>query len=618
MYLVQVSHQWNELGEDKDHPVTELLQPGPNSKGWESPRFGSFPQTIILQFQHPVVIRQIQFLSHQAKIATKVELYVYVPTSPQPPDPEEIPNLTFKRIGYLSLDSNERSGFTARELKSVYIEAPSYLLKILLHKCHVNKHNIFSQVGLIAINCLGEPLNFTNQQIPSQISHTSEGYDPITSQKLKILNEAKLKAVEDENFDEAKRIKSIIDKLKAVGKDLADLEVRKRAAIENEDYESAKLLKQQIENLRSSALEERRREAPRRNPVPAQYEFEDQKNPEVPYIEAKPIEEKPPNARMPVEEIKGEFQSRGAEDPDSDLKNSIVNPTMTKQKSQQPPEYEEEKPHEENNSDAEPLSLQAKKIAEPYYGLIDMKLLEKLFSKNWVLREAGLNDISNELSTKDFVLITMQNDEEKIMSTLIGFVGYIINDKVTQVSLRAMGMIEELLNFYPNEVVSSKALYNTNINACMGALMERIGDSNPKVKSKAEEVCLKLAIDGKIALTSFVMHCIKVAKKGAIPAKAFQGKLGLLTALFKHLGEGAKALVSQSLIEFALNGAKNGNGEVRNAGYSLLIEIYKHIGTKIDTYLNGLRPAQKEVLQTELEKLGSVAPSEPKSAGVAV
>ncbi len=30
------------------------------------------------------------------------------------------------------------------------------LLKIVFHKCYVNKYNLYNQVGLIAINCMGE------------------------------------------------------------------------------------------------------------------------------------------------------------------------------------------------------------------------------------------------------------------------------------------------------------------------------------------------------------------------------------------------------------------------------------------------------------------------------
>lgn len=59
----------------------------------------------------------------------------------------------------MSLDSNERSQFQARELKSVYVDSVTLLLKLVFHKCHVNKFNLYNQVGLIAVNCMGEMHN---------------------------------------------------------------------------------------------------------------------------------------------------------------------------------------------------------------------------------------------------------------------------------------------------------------------------------------------------------------------------------------------------------------------------------------------------------------------------
>jgi centrosomal protein CEP104 len=47
-------------------------------------------------------------------------------------------------MGYLSLDSNERSGYQARELKSVYVDSVTLLLKVVFNKCHLNKHNLYN------------------------------------------------------------------------------------------------------------------------------------------------------------------------------------------------------------------------------------------------------------------------------------------------------------------------------------------------------------------------------------------------------------------------------------------------------------------------------------------
>jgi len=52
----------------------------------------------------------------------------------------------FERLGYLSLNSNQRSNYQARELKSVFINCTGRYLRILAHRCYVNKYNLFNQV----------------------------------------------------------------------------------------------------------------------------------------------------------------------------------------------------------------------------------------------------------------------------------------------------------------------------------------------------------------------------------------------------------------------------------------------------------------------------------------
>ena len=65
----------------------------------------------------------------------------------------------------------------------------------------------------------------------------------------------KERAVQFEDFDEAKRLKVAIDRLRAMGKQLGKLEEKKRIAVENEDYDFAKSLKIEIEKLKRQAID---------------------------------------------------------------------------------------------------------------------------------------------------------------------------------------------------------------------------------------------------------------------------------------------------------------------------------------------------------------------------
>ena len=49
--------------------------------------------------------------------------------------------------------------------------------------------------------------------------------DPTIQDKIKTLNNAKIKAVESDDFDKAKTLKDIIDKLKIAGNKLVQLEL---------------------------------------------------------------------------------------------------------------------------------------------------------------------------------------------------------------------------------------------------------------------------------------------------------------------------------------------------------------------------------------------------------
>ena len=177
----------------------------------------------------------------------------------------------FKKIGFLALDSNERSNFQARELKSVYIDNNCQKLKIVLNKCHVNAHNIFSQVGLISINIRGEFVNepnlLENPQMTKNKNHEmiaknkaemdsyedSIKYDPITLSKLKSLNEQKDEAISREDFDQAQILKNAIDRLKSVANQLTILEQRKQIAVKNDQFDEEKILKNESETLRNKA-----------------------------------------------------------------------------------------------------------------------------------------------------------------------------------------------------------------------------------------------------------------------------------------------------------------------------------------------------------------------------
>ncbi|KAM9107515.1 centrosomal protein of 104 kDa isoform 3-T4 [Megaptera novaeangliae] len=268
-------------GHEDGFSARELMVHAPTVSGWRSPRFCQFPQEIVLQMVERCRIRKLQLLAHQYMIASKIEFYVSesLPEYFAPYQAER-----FRRLGYVSLCDNEKTGCKARELKSVYVDAVGQFLKLIFHQNHINKYNVYNQVALVAINIIGDPADFSDESnitsreklIDHYLGHNTEDpalegtcsgksdyisplddlafdmyQDPEVAQIIRRLDERKHEAAQRERYDDAKTLKQAIADLQKVGERLGRYEVEKRCAVEKEDYDLAKEKKQQMERYRS-------------------------------------------------------------------------------------------------------------------------------------------------------------------------------------------------------------------------------------------------------------------------------------------------------------------------------------------------------------------------------
>ncbi|XP_052225713.1 centrosomal protein of 104 kDa-like isoform X2 [Dreissena polymorpha] len=263
-------------GQDEVHRASELNYHSPLTKGWQSARYCLYPQDIVVQLEKRSRLRKIQVLSHQYLIATRIEFFVG-----DVPDgmPVDLDNARYTRLGYVSLSDNEKTGFKARELKSVQVDAVGVFLKLNIHKNHINKYNMYNQVGLVAVNVIGDKVQkgldaldeldlFSERKKvlddpsleglydrPDYISPLDDlafdmYQDPEIAQIIRKLEKKKQEAVLQERYEYAKKLKHTIQELQKVGEKLGKYEVEKRQAVENEDYDKAKLKKAQMDEYR--------------------------------------------------------------------------------------------------------------------------------------------------------------------------------------------------------------------------------------------------------------------------------------------------------------------------------------------------------------------------------
>lgn len=247
--------------EDAVFRACELNKQAEITKGYMTDKNCPYPQDLVLQLQDGLCrVSQMQLLSHQSHIATKIELFVSKEQS------YERDTTRFTRLGFLTLKTNIENKYKARELKTVLIEQEAILLKLRIHTCHINERNLYNQVGFITINLYGQPLgllpchsrsksvsNMPRRKIeePEHFS-LDVRFDLKTAAKLRDIQVAKDEAVANEDYDQAKRLKQVEEHVQSIGLELTRLDAQKKEAVVSENYDLAKKIKHEISMLEGS------------------------------------------------------------------------------------------------------------------------------------------------------------------------------------------------------------------------------------------------------------------------------------------------------------------------------------------------------------------------------
>ncbi|KPI86879.1 hypothetical protein ABL78_4069 [Leptomonas seymouri] len=149
--------------EDPQHPISQLAGDATDAKagdaslrGWQSARHGKSPQTLVLRFPGNVWLQQLRILSHESKIATKVEVRVAKLTKDDDwGNPPSFRNVRFVKLGSVDFNSNEQSHYKSKERKTVHLKTEAYFLKLLFGRPYINALNPSHQIGIYSLECSG-------------------------------------------------------------------------------------------------------------------------------------------------------------------------------------------------------------------------------------------------------------------------------------------------------------------------------------------------------------------------------------------------------------------------------------------------------------------------------
>ncbi|XP_059170552.1 centrosomal protein of 104 kDa-like isoform X3 [Physella acuta] len=619
-------------GQDDIYRASELNHHSPLTKGWQSSRFCLYPQDMVIQLEARSRLRKIQILSHQYLIPTKIEFFVGdVPDGA----PLTLESARYARLGYVSLSDNEKTGYKARELKSVHVDAVGHFLKLNIHKNHVNKHNLYNQVGIIAINVIGDSLrrsyDFTDPDLllednrverdpaleglfnkPDYISPLDDlafdmYQDPEIAQIIRRLERKKQEAVLQERYDYAKRLKQAITELQKVGEKLGKMEVEKRQAVENEDYDKAKLKKLQMDEYRLQIYKDLN--------LNDLLELSGSRHPQ--HIDLEPVhhpvyttppprlEELPPPPppqqprtpprydEWPLPRNKAVIEASEAPVDDPPPPSPLPLETKPKVSTPQTPQDkrlpklkalnvdDELPPDPDINQEVEPMTEVDLREASTAIDIFGLGLVSKAYSKTWSYREDALTAVHHQMQQ----MPTGNKEEAKsMMRAAIFLVKRGIDDKVYAVFKAALNLLRMILTEFVPKHKLGKADVTNAVEKSIPNLFHKAGDTAVRNRDDAKSFVLDMASFPEVKPTQSLTHeCVKPIKLTLGPRHA-QSRCELVESLYQKFGL-KNGLTMDNVMKFNVEGLNHNAGEVREVIERLIKLMYKNHGAPIKEYL---------------------------------
>ncbi|XP_045155153.1 centrosomal protein of 104 kDa [Echinops telfairi] len=628
-------------GHEDGFSARELMIHAPTVSGWRSPRFCPFPQEIVLQMVERCRIRKLQLLAHQYMISSKIEFYISesLPEYFMPYQAER-----FRRLGYVSLCDNAKTGCKARELKSVYVDAVGQFLKLIFHPNHVNKYNIYNQVALVAVNIIGDPADFSDESnstsreklIDHYLGHNAEDpaldgtytgksdyisplddlafdmyQDPEVAQIIRKLDERKREAVQEERYDYAKKLKQAIADLQKVGERLGRYEVEKRCAVEKEDYDLAKEKKQQMEQYRTKVYQQLElhnlmdAELMRRPfDVPLQPLAQpgsprlQKSQPQLLQQEERLSEQQAAEPPMPEQPSS---QPPAATGPGPQPKNSVEalpydeRPLPAICKQQGDAHVEDDLSSSAGVSEApragvpgvpwepEPLTEKALREASSAIDVLGETLVAGAYSKTWSYREDALLAVHQKLL--DMPVGTPKEGLKSVLRAAVFLVHRAAKDTVTPVFQASLKLLKMLITQYIPKHKLSKQETTHCVERAIPTLLTRTGDSSSRLRIMASNFIQEMALCKEVKSLQVIPTYLVQPLKANSSTHLAMSQLDLLARLLKDLGTEGSGFTTDSVMRFAVSALAHRVCEVREAAVRVILDLYKQHQAFVLEYL---------------------------------
>ncbi|XP_036435026.1 LOW QUALITY PROTEIN: centrosomal protein of 104 kDa [Colossoma macropomum] len=626
-------------GHEENYSAKELMVHAPTVSGWRSARFCTFPQEITLQMVERCRIRKLQLLAHQYLISAKIEFHTG-DRLPEPASPRNSHQL--RRLGYVSLSNNEKTGFRARELKSVHVDAVGTYLKLTFHRNHVNQYNIYNQVALVAINILGDSVDCSDispapsrdrliEQYLSSTQHSSalDGsyagskyesisplddlafdmyQDPEVAHIIRLLDDKKQDTVRLERYDLAKKLKQAIADLQKVGERLGRYDVEKHSAIEREDYDTAKQKKEQMESYRLRVYQQLElHDLLDMGQLQIQRMAEDVSDCSVPSPRVRPLKHtsslsQSPKKKRPEQLLVKEDQiipkptspehthPTPRSPPPHLPKTDVISyderplPALRKRSGEQPQHEHPSSPRSPRaTGEPEPLTEKAQREASLPIEIYGDSLVAGAYSKTWSYREDALLAVCKKLT--EVAPGTPKAELRNMMRAAVFLCKKALSDKVSSVFQASLKLLRMILS----EFVSSHQLSRSEVSYCVEqiwpALLSRTGESTPRLRTLAITFIQEMAVYKEVRALQLVPTELVKPIKSSLPARLALSRIELLEKLLEQLGTKDSGFTLENVMRFLTGVLEHSAASVRELAVRVVQTMYRQHGTVVLHYL---------------------------------
>ena len=535
-------------GEDPEYPISNLICDLNN--GWQSIRFPTYPQILLIQFLSPdVTVREMKVTAHQAKISKYIEIFACSLADVH----KEINKIKFRKIGEMRFSDNHENNYQLRELQTAHTELKASYIKFVFHENFENSHNPFSQIGILNIsikansyilspylenidkNLTGNTLEIVNEgliggnnekgQLPLKFPDLNYSYktllasvlDEKSSRRYKMLEMEKKQAVEREDFDKATILKTQIDQLLFYGPYAVELQKRMDQALVHDDFDTIKILKAELQRMQNNLKSKQflkgglilRQESSKNKPNEP-FKIKDETNVSKQNFTSS-LNLSPPKKTSNDLKIEEEKHKKSLEmkfRSMSPIKNQSV--AMPKIFNTEPAQKDQKDQHifpdnkTENSVLQEPKGMppieeapdindpldeptaEQKALCSPFIGFLGEEICFKLFNEKWQKREIGLLDLEKRV-IQDADFKKSLNQGSSSLNLILKLFGILFKDKVIKIVIIALELLKKVLD---DEACKNKVIGNefTNLDGLWESLLDKIGDNCLKITQLSREI----------------------------------------------------------------------------------------------------------------------------------